>query len=101
MKCLTLHSLLEGDFEPRNFHPVRCLHATETHVIPNIEGVFLITLLNVTTSDIHLKSGKVMGSIHLINESIANVSESNRHRVDNSDISIGNKLSDSQRKKLT
>ena len=96
----SLNALLEGDFEPKMLPTVRGLYSVEARVLPNIDGIFPITLLNVTTSDIHLKSGKMMGSIQLTNESVTRVPEGNGISMDASDISFGSKLSDTQKNEL-
>ena len=63
VKCSTINSLLEGDFEPQLLPNVNGVYATRSRVIPNIDGLFPITVLNVTPADIYLPSRKSIGSI--------------------------------------
>ena len=49
-KCSTFNALLDGDFEPNIVPNVRGLYATRYRIIPNIGGMFSISVLNVTES---------------------------------------------------
>ena len=93
VKCSTFNSLLEGDFEPNIVPNVRGLYATRSRIIPNIDGVFPISVLNVTESDIHLHSRKIMGSINATNESVKELSRSNHEIVDMDNFTISDRLS--------
>ena len=63
VKCSTINSLLEGDFEPQLLPNVNGVYATRNRVIPKIDGLFPINVLNVTPTDIYLLSRKSIGSI--------------------------------------
>ena len=82
VKCSTFNSLLEGDFEPNVVPNVRGLYATRSRIIPNIDGAFPISVLNVTEPDIHLHSMKTMGTINATNESVTELCGSNHEIVD-------------------
>ena len=45
VKCSTINSLLEGDFEPQLLPNVNGVYATRSRVIPNIDGLFPVTEL--------------------------------------------------------
>ena len=64
-------AILSVDFEPRQVSGVRGLSSSRVRVTLNIEGIFLITMINITEIDITLKPCKIIGSIHPMSESIA------------------------------
>ena len=100
VKCSTFNSLLEGDFEPNVAPNVRGLYATRSRIIPNIDGVFPIAVLNVTESDIHLHSRKIMGSINATNESVNELFGSNHVFVDTDNFTISDQLSPAERDRI-
>ena len=57
VKCSTIALLLKGDFQPQLVP-----NANVVYAIPNVVGLFLITVLNVTPADIYLPSRKLTGS---------------------------------------
>ena len=73
VKSSTKNSLLPGDFEPKIGPKIKGLYATRSRVIPNIDGVFQITVLNVNSSDITLKSRTSMGFIQPADEIVMSV----------------------------
>ena len=93
VKCSAQNALLEGDFEPKMVPHIRGLYATRSRVIPNIDGVFAVTVLNVTTSDIYLKSRKIMGDIQPACEILATNEESSNENVVMDSIKFDNHLS--------
>ena len=62
--------MLSADFEPRQVLAVRGLFSSRARVTRNIEGIFQITMINVTETDITLDPRKIIGSIHPMSESI-------------------------------
>ena len=53
----------------------------EVTLFPNIDGVFAVTVLNVTTWDIYVKSRKIMGDIQLTCEILGTNEESSNENV--------------------
>ena len=64
---------LTGDFEPHRID-LRGIYACRARVIPNFTGIFRITLLNITESDIVVKSRKVMGFINPLGSVVNGIS---------------------------
>ena len=69
VKCNRSLALLTADFEP--FLVTPGVYATRCRVIPNINGVFQITLLNVNNTSCQLNSEKKIGSLIAIEETVA------------------------------
>ena len=81
--------------------------SSRARVTPNIEGIFQITMIKVTDSDITLKPRKIIGSIHPMSESIAGVecaavsdNELPHSHPDLSNIQFGENLRQSKKKPL-
>ena len=100
VKCSTFNSLLEGDFEPHMVPFIRGLYANRTRIIPNIEGIFPVTVLNVTASDIHLNSRKIMGSIHAASESVKSTVGSYNESIELGNVAISDQLLPAEKDRL-
>ena len=87
------NALLESDFEPKIRPNIRGLYATRSRVIPNIDGVFAVTVLNVSTSEICLKSRTLMGDLQPTNEILAVTKELNNENVFTNNTRFGSQLS--------
>ena len=73
VKCTSKAAMLLVDFEPRQVPGVRGMFLSRARVTPNMDGVFQFTMINVTESDITLSARKIIGLIHVMDESIARV----------------------------
>ena len=93
VKCSTINSLLEGDFEPQLLPNVNGVYATRSRVTPNIDGLFPITVLNVTPADIYLSSRKSIGSIQPTNVSMTSDSPDEGAAFNINDITLSDNLS--------
>ena len=62
VKCKKSLALVTADFEPSSFHIKPGIYATYCRVIPNVEGAFYISLLNVTDASIELEGGTIWGT---------------------------------------
>ena len=93
VKCSTVNALLESDFEPKIVPNITGVYATRNRIIPNIDGLFPIIVLNFTTSDIQLKSGKLMGSLQPTSETVSCVSAGENTDFDMNDITLDDNLS--------
>ena len=52
VRCNNQFSLMNADIEPVNFKGNRGIFVSRARVLPNIHGIFQITVLNVTESDV-------------------------------------------------
>ena len=65
--------MLSVDVELRQVPGVRGMFSSRARVTPNMDGVFQITMINVTESDITLSSHKIIGLTQAMDQSIARV----------------------------
>ena len=72
---------------------IRGLYATRRRVIPNVDGVFAVAMLNVSTSDICLKSRKVMGIIQPTSKIMATTDQHIDEKLAIDSIKFANHLS--------
>ncbi len=93
VKSSTNNSLVRGDFEPKIRQKIRGLYVTRSRVIPNNDGVFQITALNVTLSDITFQSRTPMGSIHPTDEIVMSSTSDNNLIAAPADIKTSDRLS--------
>ena len=101
VKSSTKNSLLPGDFEPKIGPKIKGLYATRSRVIPNIDGVFQITVLNVNSSDITLKSRTSMGFIQPADEIVMSVAPDENLTSTLADIKISDRLSRDEKSEVT
>ena len=101
VKSSTKNSLLPGDFEPKIGPKIKGLYATRSRVLPNIDGVFQITVLNVNSSDITLKSRTSMGFIQPADEIVMSVAPDESLTSTLADIKISDRLSRDEKSEVT
>ena len=101
VKSSTKNSLLPGDYEPKIFPKIRGLYAIRSRVIPNIDGVFQITDLNVNSSDITLKSRTSMVFIQPADEIVMSVAPDENLTSTLADIKISDRLSRDEKSEVT
>ena len=65
IKCKPNLALLTSDFERCKIKGLQGVYATRARVIPNVEGLFQITFLNVTEKDIEVNARKFVGFIYI------------------------------------
>ena len=58
-RCKKRYSMLNVDFEPQKLQGAPGIFVTKEKVIPNINGVFLLTVLNVSEIDVNINGRKV------------------------------------------
>ena len=102
VRCKSHCSMLEADFEPRKLTGVPGIIVSKARVIPNVEGVFQITVLNTTQCDIVLGGRRIVGYLHEADEVVAsvnadNVNEDFKHVEE---VVLGEDLSSQQRDKI-
>ena len=85
--------MLEGDFELRLIPKINGVYATRNRVIPNIDGIFPIPILNIASPDIHSRSRKSIGYVQPVSVSVASISMDAKDTFNINDITRGNNLS--------
>ena len=70
VKCKKSSSLITADFEPVAIGGASGVYATRCHIIPDLDGIFNITLLNVNEHPISLGSRKHIGNLIPSDETI-------------------------------
>lgn len=100
VKCSTINALLEGNFEPKTVPNISRVYANRNRIIPNIDSLFPIAVLNVTKSDIQLKSRKLMGFIRPTSETVSYTSACKNEEFDINDITLSNILSATETSQL-
>ena len=101
VESTTDNFMLTGDFEPNRLPKSRGLYITRSRVVPNIDGIFCITALNVSSCDVVLKSQTTMGTLQPAGETIssANIeSRASSFKID--DVDINSKLSAQEKSQL-
>ena len=93
--------LLPGDFEPKIGPKLPGLYVTRSRVIPNIDGVFQITALNVTLSHIFLNSQTPMGFTQPTDEIVMSVASDESLNSTLPDVKISDKLSLDEKSEVT
>ena len=68
VKCSQSLSLLTMDFEPTQIFGMPGVYATRCRVIPNLQGVFQITMLNTTANPIVINNRKCIGKLYPVQE---------------------------------
>ena len=63
VKCNRSLSLVTADFEPISLHSIPGVYATKCRIIPDMEGIFQITFLNVNDNPIDLYARKCVGNL--------------------------------------
>ena len=63
--------MITADFEPKPSGGVKGVYATLCRVIPGLEGVFQITLLNVNNDQVTVNSRKFVGNLTKVNETVS------------------------------
>ena len=86
-------ALVEGDFEPNIVPLVRGLYVNRTRVLPNIDGFFPISVLNVTTTDISHKAHSKLGALQPISSTLEINSLNMDEKLDFENLTFGDELS--------
>ena len=96
VRCSKNYSLLTADFEPRPLPGRPGVFITKARVIPNIDGIFQITMLNTTEKDVTVCARKVVGHVTPPADSICIADENSEKTLEK--ISFGDKLTASEKK---
>ena len=68
VRCKNKCYLVNADFEPRKLSGRQGLFVSKARVLPNINDIFQITVLNVTESDVTISNRTVIGDLHKADE---------------------------------
>ena len=103
VKCNQSVALLTMDFEPTQIFGMPGVYATRCRVIPNLQGVFQITMLNTTANPIVINNRKCIGKLHPVRETRQHqqtVLENELSSLFAKDLCLGTDLSPEQRQQL-
>ena len=96
VRCKRDFSLLTVDFEPCSIPGLPGVFLTKARVIPNMNGVFHITVLNTTEKDVKIGSRQLLGHIHSADELIAVVDNDHKKSI-LEQVTIGKNLTEQQK----
>ena len=102
VKCSNSLSLITADFEPNHLGGVMGVYATHCRVIPDLDGVFQITLLNVNNDKVTVTSRKFVGNLMMVNETVSKIDSKEVGISSNPqwNITHGNNISDHEKDHL-
>ena len=104
VRCKTVeNSLCDGDFVPKQLRAHRGVFVSKARVAPNINGVFQVTILNVTEADIKMQGRTIVGSLHKAADIVCSINhESNKQKVFQhlEGVTIGENLTNSQQRRM-
>ena len=73
VRCKNNYSMCSASFEPKSVPGNRGVYVSKAKVIPNIHGVFQVTVLNLTESDVTLKNRTTMGLLFNAEEVVCSI----------------------------
>ena len=63
VKCSRNHALITSEFKPKRIPGLGGVYMSQAQVVPDVDGHFMVTLLNVNSKDILLKKKQVVGYV--------------------------------------
>ena len=102
IKCSNSLSLITADFEPKPLGGVMGVYATRCRVIPDLDGVFKISLLNINNDEVTVNSRKFVGNLTMANETVSKIDsqEGENLSIPQSSVNHGNNISDDEKDQL-
>ena len=102
VKCSKSLSLITADFEPKPIIGIGSVYATCCRIVPDLEGVLQVTLLNMTNNKVTLNSRKQIGTVSMVKETVPKIKPEKVEKTSGSKLSInhGNALSEKQQDQL-
>ena len=73
VKCSKSFSLITADFEPKPIIGIGGVYATCCRIVPDLEGVFQVPLLNVNNDKVKLNSRKFIGTLSMVKDTAPKV----------------------------
>ena len=95
-------SLVNADFDPASFFGIPGVYTKQSRIIPNIDGIFHISLLHTTTKPVDLKAFKGQGVVMNANDTVATVQQTaaNNSSTIDTNIVYGENLSPDQKSRI-
>ena len=102
VKCSKSLSLITADFEPKPIIGIGGVYATCCRIVPDLEGVFQVTLLNVNNDQVALNSRKLIGTVSMVKETVLKLKPEKVEKTSGSKLSInhGNALTEKEQDQL-
>ena len=106
VRCKEDLAWLTGDFAPRNTQGIKGVYVSRARVIPNAKGIFQVSLMNITETDVVLKSRRVIGEIHPAGNIVCSVVDkapgvgSMEHTPNMNEVVYGSNLSSIEKKRM-
>ena len=102
VKCNKSLSLVTADFEPIGSPVIPGIYLTKCRVMPDLDGIFQITVLNVNENPVDLYPRKCMGRLLSVKTTASNASQPFVNNPTNctDSIAFGDNLTDDQRRQL-
>ena len=102
VKCSKSLSLITADFEPKPIIGIGGVYATCCRIVPDLEGVFQVTLLNVNNDKVALNSRKLIGTVSMVKETVLKSKPEKVEKTSGSKLSInhGNALTEKEQDQL-
>ena len=105
-RCKKRYSMLDLDFEPKKL--TKGVFVTKARVVPDVNGVFLLSILNVSDSEVCINGRRVLGHVEKAGETLGYVPEEAINNVkewdpENSHLAgatFGSNLSTNEKSKL-
>ena len=102
VKCSKSLSLITADFEPKAIIGIGGVYATCYRIVPDLEGVFQVTLFNVNNDKVALNSRKLIGTVSMVKETVPKIKPEKVEKTPGSKLSInhGNALMEKEQDQL-
>eukprot|EP00794_Sanderia_malayensis_P000634 gene634-1302_t len=102
VKCDQSFSLVTGDFEPVQLSESPGVYATRCRIIPNIEGCFQVSFLNINPCSVSIPANTHIGFLTTSNTTVAQIAQQDKSTSTNLEDSIvyGENLSNDEKTKI-
>ena len=102
VRCKKSLSLMNSDFEPISIANIPGIYATRCRVVPDVDGVFQISILNANTHPVVIPSQKYLGKLHVPHQIVASLEPCTvaSHTDFEASIKHGENLSTDERQRL-
>ena len=88
VQCNKALSMVTADFDPSSYCGIPGIYTKRRRIIPTIDGIFQISLLNTTAKPVNLKASQGVGFLMNVNETVATVHQFIANNVSTIDTSI-------------
>ena len=102
VKCSNSLSLITADFEPKPLMGVSGVYATSCMIIPDLDVIFQISLLNVNNDKVTINSRKFIGAVSIVKGNVATSEPAKVEKPSSSKLNIihGNAISEKEEDQL-